>query len=215
MIEFKACRKCHHTKGPVPEGYYMEERLNPRTGIKVPIMIECEHHRIWRIKKSAEKKFIDNGFNKECYDYDIANYKGNESISNVNRLIKYVHLFDNKDENIRRQITKSVIYLYGPNGTQKTTLANWIGSELLQKGVSCCYALMKKIIDELWESQRDEESKAYINKLLKCDVLIIDEAFSKDKIHLWQSGNQIGYIDEFLRERVFTLNFKNIILYFL
>ena len=80
MIEFKACRKCHHTKGPVPEGYYMEERLNPRTGIKVPIMIECEHHRIWRIKKSAEKKFIDNGFNKDFYDYDIANYKGNESM---------------------------------------------------------------------------------------------------------------------------------------
>jgi hypothetical protein len=61
---------------------------------------------------------------------------------------------------------------------------------------------MKKIIDELWESQRNEESKAYIDKLLKCDVLIIDEAFSKDKIHLWQSGNQIGYIDEFLRERL-------------
>ena len=61
---------------------------------------------------------------------------------------------------------------------------------------------MKKIIDELWESQRDEEAKAYIDKLLKCDVLIIDEAFSKDKIHLWQSGNQIGYIDEFLRERL-------------
>ena len=202
MIEFKACRKCHHTKGPVPEGYYMEERLNPRTSIKVPVMIECEHHRIWRIKKSAEKKFIDNGFNKDFYDYDIANYKGNESISNVNRLIKYVHLFDNKDENIKRQAIKSVIYLYGPNGTQKTTLANWIGSELLQKGVSCCYALMKKIIDELWESQRDEEAKAYIDKLLKCDVLIIDEAFSKDKIHLWQSGNQIGYIDEFLREKL-------------
>ena len=134
--------------------------------------------------------------------YDIANYKGNESISNVSRLIKYIHLFDDKDENTRKKVTKSVIYLYGPNGTQKTTLANWIGSELLQKGVSCCYALMKKIIDELWESQRDEEAKAYIDKLLKCDVLIIDEAFSKDKIHLWQSGNQIGYIDEFLRERL-------------
>ena len=53
-------------------------------------------------------------------------------------------------------------------------MINWIGSELLQKGVSCCYALMKKIIDELWESQRDEEAKAYIDKLLKCDVLIID-----------------------------------------
>ena len=61
---------------------------------------------------------------------------------------------------------------------------------------------MKKIIDELWNSQRDEEAKAYIDKLLKCDVLIVDEAFSKDKIHLWQSGNQIGYVDEFLRERL-------------
>lgn len=200
MIEFKACRKCHHTKGPVPEGYYMSESVNPRTGIKVPVMIECEHHRVWRIKKAAEKKFLDGGFNKDFFDYDIANYKGNESISNVSRLIKYVHLFDDKD--IKNEVVKSVLYLYGPNGTQKTTLGNWIGSELLQRGVSCQYALMKKIIDELWESQRNEESKAYIDKLLKCDVLIIDEAFSKDKIHLWQSGNQIGYIDEFLRERL-------------
>ena len=200
MIEFKACRKCHHTKGPVPEGYYMSESVSPRTGVKVPVMIECEHHRVWRIKKAAEKKFLDGGFNKDFFDYDIANYKGNESISNVSRLIKYVHLFDDKD--VKSEVVKSVLYLYGPNGTQKTTLGNWIGSELLQRGVSCQYALMKKIIDELWESQRNEESKAYIDKLLKCDVLIIDEAFSKDKIHLWQSGNQIGYIDEFLRERL-------------
>lgn len=200
MIEFKACRKCHHNGGPIPEGYYMSESVNPRTGIKVPVMIECEHHRLWRIKKEAEKKFINNGFNEDFFDYDIADYKGNESISNVSRLIKYVHLFDDKDA--KNEVVKSVIYLYGPNGTQKTTLANWIGSELLQRGISCHYALMKKIIDELWESQRKEDSKAYIDKLLKCDVLIIDEAFSKDKIHLWQSGNQIGYIDEFLRERL-------------
>lgn len=200
MIEFKACRKCHHTKGSIPEGYYMSESVNPRTGIKVPVIIECEHHRVWRIKKAAEKNFLDGGFNKDFFDYDIANYKGNESISNIGRLIKYVHLFDDKD--VKNEIVKSVLYLYGPNGTQKTTLGNWIGSELLQRGVSCQYALMKKIIDELWESQRNEDSKAYTNKLLKCDVLIIDEAFSKDKIHLWQSGNQIGYIDEFLRERL-------------
>lgn len=200
MIEFKACRKCHHTKGPVPEGYYMSESVNPRTGVKVPVMIECEHHKVWRIKKAAEKKFLDGGFNKDFFDYDIADYKGNESISNVSRLIKYVHLFDNKE--VKNEVVKSVLYLYGPNGTQKTTLGNWIGSELLQRGISCQYALMKKIIDELWESQRNEESKAYIDKLLKCDVLVIDEAFSKDKIHLWQSGNQIGYIDEFLRERL-------------
>lgn len=200
MIEFKACRKCHHTKGPVPEGYYMSESVNPRTGVKVPVMIECEHHRVWRVKKAAEKKFLNGGFNKDFFDYDIADYKGNESISNVSRLIKYVHLFDDKD--VKNEVVKSVLYLYGPNGTQKTTLGNWIGSELIQRGISCQYALMKKIIDELWESQRNEESKVYIDKLLKCDVLVIDEAFSKDKIHLWQSGNQIGYIDEFLRERL-------------
>ena len=200
MIEFKACRKCHHTKGPVPEGYYMSESVNPRTGVKVPVMIECEHHRVWRVKKAIEKKFIENGFNKDFFEYDIADYKGDKSLHKVNRLIHYVHLFD--DKALKESAIKSVIYLYGPNGTQKTTLANWIGSELLQRGVSCQYALMKKIIDELWESQRNEESKAYIDKLLKCDVLIIDEAFSKDKIHLWQSGNQIGYIDEFLRERL-------------
>ena len=126
MIEFKACRKCHHTKGPVPEGYYMSESVNPRTGVKVPVMIECEHHRVCRVKKAVEKKFLDGGFNKDFFDYDIADYKGNESISNVGRLIKYVHLFDDKD--IKSEVVKSVLYLYGPNGTQKTTLSMSFGN---------------------------------------------------------------------------------------
>lgn len=201
MIEFKACRKCHHTKGPIPEGYYQSSVKNPRTGVEVPTIIECEHHKVWREKTAAEKKFIANGFNKDFFDYSLDDYLGQKSLTNITRLIKYVSCFRN-DKELRDKAKKSVIYLYGPNGTQKTTIGNWIGSELSKVNISCKYVLMKKIIDELWNSQRDEDSKAYIESLLKCDVLVIDEAFSKDKIHLWQSGNQIGYIDEFLRERL-------------
>ena len=61
---------------------------------------------------------------------------------------------------------------------------------------------MKTLIDNLWNSQRDDEAKKKINDWLNCDVLILDESFSKDKLHLWSSGNQLGYIDEFLRERI-------------
>ena len=61
---------------------------------------------------------------------------------------------------------------------------------------------MKSLVDLLWKSQRDEEAENKIKELENCDVLIIDECFSKDKVHVWASGNQLGYIDEFLRERL-------------
>lgn len=191
--KFIPCRKCKKTNKN-PEGYYTKE-INGQT-----ILVECPHHIKWRQNKDLKIKYIKNGFSEENFDYTFASYKGEKSISNINRIKNYLKCFlDNDKKNI---VKRSILYLYGPNGTQKTTIASMIGKSLIKCGLNIKYVLMKTLIDLLWDSQRDENAKLKINDYLNCDIIIIDESFSKDKIHLWQSGAQIGYIDEFFRERL-------------
>lgn len=139
---------------------------------------------------------------RDAMNYSFGDYVGTASKDQIERLKQYCSLFSSKNKAIIDKVRASWIYLYGPNGTQKTTCSSVVGKTLIDYGYDCRYTLMKTLIDSLWNSQRDEEAKEKVDEWLNCDVLIIDEAFSKDKLHLWQSGNQIGYIDEFLRERI-------------
>lgn len=187
--KFIPCRKCK-ANGLVPDGYIQTEQ-----GVK-----ECDCHKKWQFDKTVSIKYKQNGFNVLDFDKTFDDYVGTKSLHNVERLKAYVNCFDNKQ--LIEKIKSSVLYFYGPNGTQKTTLAAVVGKTLLYKNVSVRYILMKQLIDALWNSQRDQKAKDLVDKLTECDVLIIDESFSKDKLHLWASGNQLGYIDEFIRERI-------------
>lgn len=141
---------------------------------------------------------------RDAMQYNFNQYAGKSSLNEIERLKKYCECFNPKttEQQTIDKAKTSWIYLYGSNGTQKTTCSLIVGKTLVSFGYDCRYTLMKTLIDNLWNSQRDETSKQKVDEWLNCDVLIIDEAFSKDKLHLWQSGNQIGYIDEFLRERI-------------
>lgn len=193
MDKFIPCRKCKKVEGsPIPEGYFRLESGNIK---------ECKHHVTWRRMCTLERRFKAAGFNTEFLNYEVEkDYRGQKSLAEVDRIKKYIRCFS--DPTKVEKAKRSILYIYGTNGTQKTTIANYIGKSLMIRHASCNYLLMKSLVDKLWASQRDEEAKAEIEKLLKCDVLILDEAFSKDKIHIWASGNQIGYVDEFLRERI-------------
>lgn len=201
MTPFIPCRKCKETVDPFgirkPVGFYYE--LTVEHG---RILKECSHHKEWERAVAQEKKFESLGFNSEFFKYDIGkDYRGQKSAVNVARLTKYVSLFN--DKQAAEKVKRSILYLHGPNGTQKTTLANWIGKQLLTLGYRPRYVLMKQLVDTLWNSQRNDDAKLTLEDYLeRTDVLIIDESFSKDKIHLWSSGFQIGYIDEFLRELI-------------
>lgn len=192
MEKFIPCRKCKKQTGSsVPEGYFMD----PRT----KLLKECPHHNTWRREVELERRLTSKGFQHDI-PKDFSAYAGTKSRASLERLKGYVSLFSNPDT--AKKAIPVFLYLFGQNGTQKTTLSQVTGRLITMAGYDCRYVLMKSLIDLLWESQRSEEAKAKIDAYMKCDVLIIDEAFSKDKLHLWASGAQIGYIDEFLRERV-------------
>jgi DNA replication protein DnaC len=64
---------------------------------------------------------------------------------------------------------------------------------------------MQNLLEMLSEMTRDQdaesEKKRLVEKLKTIDLLIIDEAFSKDKVTLYKSGFQLPFLDRFLRER--------------
>ena len=191
MEKFVPCRKCKKKAGSsLPEGYYLGDN---------GLAVECKHHIVWKKAAELERKMLKRGFSKDALNWTPESYKGTKSRDDFERLLKYASLFSTDKVNDAK---KCFIYIYGPNGTQKTSVAQGIGKTINESGVDCRYILMKSLIDNLWKSQRDDEIEEEIRELANCDVLILDEAFSKDKIHIWASGNQLGYIDEFLRERI-------------
>jgi len=192
--EFVPCRKCKGNGKTIPRGYYRDTET--RNGIEYKIVKECLHHKAWRLKEAAYQQFINNGFNKDYFDNSDNDYIGTESIGNIIRLKNYVERF------IDEKVSSSILYFYGKNGTQKTVTANWIGSYLIQANYDVQYISMNNLLDLLWNSQRDEEQKKRLLKYEDCNLVIIDEAFDKEKSVIWGSGKQLGLIDDFIRERI-------------
>ena len=95
--------------------------------------------------------------------------------------------------------------MYGPNGTQKTVLATWLAREIMSSGNSLNhvkYFTMNDFIKELMkESSCNGEDKLFTETLLeKTDLLILDEAFDREKVTVYKSGYQIPFLDTFLRK---------------
>lgn len=200
--QFIPCRNCPRKdkEGPTDTlGYYYD------TVDGYQVIKECQCHKKWR--KEAELALTL--YNSDIQsDYNFSDYKGTKSLLD---LLCIRNIAENPD----KFIYNKMIYLYGPNGTQKTTMCQCLGKELILKGYSVQYILMDKLIKSLVSDfNRSEEAQTEINFLIKrcleCDFLIIDEAFDLKKITIYNSGYQIPYLDNFLRTR-FDINKKSII----
>lgn len=126
---------------------------------------------------------------------DIENYIGSQSIDSINKVKKYVNEFHN------RYIGQH-LYLYGPNSTQKTTVAWWIGRELIKQGFGVYYTLMDTLVKNITQEMFDEEVKPLVDTYRNVDVLIIDESFDKKKVTWYRSDYQITFLDGFIRDRM-------------
>jgi DNA replication protein DnaC len=129
-------------------------------------------------------------------DYSVDSYVGETSAAEVEKLKKYVKEFKTRYRGVN-------LYMYGPNSTQKTTLAKWLGVELLRRdGASVHYVLMDQLVKELTQEGFDEDVDPNLKIYRTVDVLIIDEAFDKAKVQWFKSGYQMSYLDRFLRQRM-------------
>lgn len=171
-----------------------------------PSVKECECHKKWVHDNTVEQTYRHNGFDPRHFDYSPRSYAGTKSVADKDRIINYVEQFD-KNPAVR----SLVCYLYGPNGTQKSTMMSWVGKRLLDKGYSVRYYLMNDLVKLLmdaedFDKEKAEKARMMVEKLEETDLIIIDESFDKEKMKLWKSGYQLSYIDSWIRKRVGALN---------
>jgi len=194
--KFIPCRKCASIKDSIkPEGYLYVSLENGQTGIQ-----ECLCHIEWRKNSivALKAKRANLWTDEKSLSYSpTTQYKGSRSLSQVRKLEVYVERFK------EFEFSKSSLYLYGPYGTQKTHLAQWIGLSLLRKNFSVQYLPMQKLISDLSsEFDSNEGKQETVENLLSVDCLILDECFSKTKVTLYKSGYQLPFLETFLRERM-------------
>lgn len=181
MEKFVPCGICNN-------GYV---RIKTKSGFEGLARCQCRIQYEERIFE--EMKLYEANIPKSIMGYSIDSYIGPDKNGNIPKLKKFVEQFKEKFLN-------KILYMHGDIGTQKTTLACWIGRELLKKGVSVKYTLMNKLMIDLQEERFDENTK--IEPYYKCDCLIIDRAFDSKQLTLYKSGYQIPFIDTFLRHRI-------------
>jgi len=150
-------------------------------------------------KRYSEIDLFNSGLSRSIYEYDIDTYIGVKSKHEILKVERYINNFD-------KIFRSAYLYMYGPNGTQKTTIAQYIGRELLRQHFSVKYVLMNEMIKNLTKEGFEEHVQNTINAYYDVDCLIIDEAFDKEKILWYKSNFQLNFLDTLLRKRIDQLN---------
>ena len=212
MIKFVPCRKCVGKNGRNPEGYIIKSVPAPNGQGTVEVAEECSCHKAWKESTKLEAYMQKANIASDAAKYDINSYVGTKSLANVNRIKTFTERSLSKDEpqEIKDALAASCLYIYGKNGTQKTTLAMWMGYQFLRAGKKVRYILMNDLLKLLMKAERDEDIQKQLEKLAEVDLLIIDESFDKGKITIYKSNYQIPFLDSFLRSRIQT-NKKGIV----
>lgn len=193
-MNFIPCEKCKNTDDRLPEGYYWADK-------EKTMATECECHYKWRIEEQSRKLFKHYGFNEKYWNYNPRSYVGTKSVNDKNRLLNYIVQFKENPD-----VRKLLVYMYGPNGTQKTSLANYVGKRLILDGFDIRYVLMNNLVNDLQDMEFHEDLKKKIERLNDADLLIVDEAFDKEKMTLYKSGYQKSFLDSWMRDRIQSKN---------
>lgn len=133
----------------------------------------------------------------ESFNCDFSSYVGKDKNCNIDKLKSYCTQATTKFKN------NSHLYLTGKNGTQKTTLAKIILKKFIEQGFSGKFILMSDLVDILTDVFSDNPTRTQeLDFLRNVSLLIIDDAFDKNKVVLYRSGYQLPYIDRLLRYRL-------------
>jgi hypothetical protein len=207
MKQFIPCRKCSG-KGinGKSDGFIYDKSRN--------VLIECECHISWRNKKNLLSRMEKSGlqFDDFSLNYDISkDYKGTSSLQSVEKVEKYISEFKKGSDKFHHLI----LYIDGGNGTQKTTIGNFIGREIVSTVkpeykddyidplfYKAYFIQMNDLIKWLQakDSFNSDEQSILTKRIEEADVLIIDESFDKSKVTIYKSGYQIPFLDSFLRK---------------
>lgn len=198
-LNYKPCQKCIEYGGK----YIIFTNENQEDEA-----VKCQCYIEFLEKQKLYINLIDAGMNADfIFDYTLDKYLGKDAINIKDKALKYIHSFEDKFYNIS-------LYLHGANGTQKSTISNYIGKELIKQGKTVRLLLMNDLINRLKDNFHKSKEDAddydlWYEDILHCDLLIIDDSFD-NKTLMYSSGYQITFLDTFLRSRLERIN-KSII----
>lgn len=186
MIEFNPCDKC---KNSIRPGYILKKN---EEGYEV--FVECDCHKKWKKETLLEVKCRESGISTIHYFSDYLGKKSSRELGYIKDIANNFNKYRNK-----------VMYLYGKNGTQKTSTSLALGRELIDKGWSVYYIGMNDLINLLVKvnsfDENTEQDLFILDKIKDCDLLILDESFDSEKVTIFKSGYQIPFLDTFLKNR--------------
>jgi DNA replication protein DnaC len=156
------------------------------------VVKKCDIYSIFQQEQLVINQLKENGFPRSTFNSSLNDYVGNDIQENISFIKKYLNTFS---------INSKSLYFYGTNGTQKSTIARCMGKEIISKGLKSKYLLADELVKNLTRSEREEEQRDYIEKLILTDFLIIDE-FEKSKMVFYESKWQLKFIFPFLKKRI-------------
>lgn len=185
MEEFVSCEHCD-------DGYrFTWDESNHEW-----IARKCACLLAWQREAQHELKLKRAGLPESIKDYDLIHYKGDDPNENIKRVRAFVDKFEGRFRTIS-------LYLWSvDNGTQKTTVAQWIASFLLRVGFSALFMNMNELVEKLMKNYYDNSFEEEIERARSVDLLVVDDVFDTKKVNLWKSGYQLSYIDTFFRVRL-------------
>lgn len=190
-------------------------------------LYECQCHKNFAKEEQLFYKMSRAGFDTSDFSMkykpvldirldakDTPHYVGSKSRDSVDKIIKFKKLYtsvkpkDNESFDTWQRFHNCMIYVYGPNGTQKTSVINWLAREILSSDSEynhIKYFTMNDFIKDLvkessWKAADDNDGSFTDSLLSKIDILVLDESFDKEKVTLFKSGYQIPFLDTFLRK---------------
>ncbi len=189
MIEkFISCGRCNN-------GYLYKIDSNKET-----IVIPCNCLQRYKKKSKLEIAVYESKLPRKVLSYNINSYIGVKNKNDILKFKKYVKDFYKKFKSVH-------LYLWSKqSSTQKTTIAAWIGKNLLEIGFSVQFILMNDLLKLLQSVDFKNDLEDKVLELMNCDFLIIDDSFDPNKVTIYKSGYQLAFLDSFLRKRIEQLN---------
>lgn len=138
-------------------------------------------------------------------EYSLSNYKGPDTRKNLTKIKKFITNFTEKYSSLN-------LFFSGLPGTQKTTVAKYILSELLKENKTGYYIILNDLIDKIIDSERNPDVDKELKEIIEKDILIIDE-FSEDSIVTYKNNTwQLKHLFPFLKKRFETVHKSTIII---
>ena len=195
MIVWKACEKCKDQKKVVGQsGWYY---LPDASGVK-----ECSCHKSWREENLKLVRAKKNGIEEMKHFDPLKEYVGSPDLDKVNKLVKYVAKFRSFPHPLKDNPISASLYIYSKDIIGHADLLKWVAYQLSLQGWSVAVASMRTLMEGLtpthmFEDDDVEKVKAYHQKMVDVEFLVITEAFLPN-----EQTFRTPYLDRFLIDRL-------------